>query len=183
MRGILMKRSACRAVWSVLFLILVWAMPARAVSISIPYDQETVSFSYSYTPNADGNLDMSYLFTIEPDYQGQRYFIASEIIMCGFGLLSNHQGCNNSRFFYYCNSPQQFCSSGDGLLISVRKGYPVTVSLLMQGSGIAPALSFSGGGFFFGPTAVPLPATLPLLGAGIGAMGYVGWRRRRRAAN
>jgi hypothetical protein len=28
---------------------------------------------------------------------------------------------------------------------------------------------------------VPLPATLPLLGAGLGALGLLGWRRKRLA--
>jgi len=31
------------------------------------------------------------------------------------------------------------------------------------------------------PSAIPLPATLPLLGTGLGALGLLGWRRKRRA--
>lgn len=33
----------------------------------------------------------------------------------------------------------------------------------------------------FEVAAVPLPAALPLLGAGFAALGFVGWRRKRRA--
>ena len=32
------------------------------------------------------------------------------------------------------------------------------------------------------PSAVPLPAALPLFAAGLSAMGFMGWRRKRRAA-
>ncbi len=32
------------------------------------------------------------------------------------------------------------------------------------------------------PTAVPLPAALPLLAGGLGLMGFMGWRRKRKAA-
>jgi hypothetical protein len=32
------------------------------------------------------------------------------------------------------------------------------------------------------PSSVPLPAALPLLAAGLGAMGFMGWRRKRKAA-
>lgn len=34
----------------------------------------------------------------------------------------------------------------------------------------------------FGASPVPLPAALPLLAAGLGAMGFMGWRKRRKAA-
>ena len=35
---------------------------------------------------------------------------------------------------------------------------------------------------FTDATVVPLPAGLPLLGAGLGVLGYLGWRRKRPAA-
>ncbi len=41
-------------------------------------------------------------------------------------------------------------------------------------------------GYFFGveltPSATPLPAALPLFATGLGAMGLLGWRRKRKAA-
>lgn len=33
-----------------------------------------------------------------------------------------------------------------------------------------------------GPSPVPLPAALPLMGAGFAALGFLGWRRKRKAA-
>ena len=33
-----------------------------------------------------------------------------------------------------------------------------------------------------GPSPVPLPAALPLFGTGLGIMGFIGWRRKRRMA-
>ena len=35
---------------------------------------------------------------------------------------------------------------------------------------------------FGSPSPVPIPAALPLLAAGLGAMGFMGWRRKRKAA-
>ena len=56
---------------------------------------------------------------------------------------------------------------------------PVDLKLtidLPDGLGIGPAVSF-------GAEAVtPLPATLPLFASGLGALGLLGWRRKRKAA-
>ena len=38
------------------------------------------------------------------------------------------------------------------------------------------------GNFALAPSAIPIPAALPLLAAGLSAMGFMGWRRKRRAA-
>ena len=32
------------------------------------------------------------------------------------------------------------------------------------------------------PAVIPLPAALPLYGTGLAVMGFLGWRRKRRAA-
>ncbi len=37
-------------------------------------------------------------------------------------------------------------------------------------------------GVIINPSAVPLPAALPLFGTGLGALGLLGWRRKRKAA-
>ena len=37
-------------------------------------------------------------------------------------------------------------------------------------------------GFVGSPVVTPLPATLPLFATGLGALGLLGWRRKRKAA-
>jgi len=46
---------------------------------------------------------------------------------------------------------------------------------------IPPPGAGSFGVGLFDLTPVPLPATLPLFASGLGAMGLLGWRRKRRA--
>ena len=46
---------------------------------------------------------------------------------------------------------------------------------------LAPGAVISGI-FQTAPSAVPIPAALPLLAAGISAMGFMGWRRKRKSA-
>jgi hypothetical protein len=45
---------------------------------------------------------------------------------------------------------------------------------------IAQGWSFSGPGVWIAE-ATPLPATLPLFATGLGALGLLGWRRKRKA--
>lgn len=59
-------------------------------------------------------------------------------------------------------------------------GFTITdTATLRDGSGSLPMWQFKLG---TAPSPVPLPAALPLLAAGLGVMGWVGRRRRQRAA-
>ena len=68
---------------------------------------------------------------------------------------------------------------------------PITVDIL---SSTSLSLSFTDGAsitgpevmlageFITGPIATPLPAALPLFATGLGALGLLGWRRKRKQA-
>jgi hypothetical protein len=75
---------------------------------------------------------------------------------------------------------------------SVSGGYPNMVLYFVSNLGNAPdALStvYTNGAFSIGVTgeadpvgATPLPAALPLFATGLGALGLLGWRRKKKAA-
>ena len=70
------------------------------------------------------------------------------------------------RIFYENNNPQVF-GLADALVVKGLqdgKSNDSYASWLVSTEVVAP---------------VPLPAALPLLAAGLGAMGFMGWRRRK----
>jgi hypothetical protein len=62
---------------------------------------------------------------------------------------------------------------------------PITLALEDANGQIIPGVTFvTDDGFVFNSgeqTATPIPATLPLFATGLGAMGLLGWRRKRKA--
>jgi hypothetical protein len=73
---------------------------------------------------------------------------------------------------------------GTGTFFNVHD--PVTFALLDANGQVIPGVTFieSDTGFDFGSpetTATPLPATLPLFATGLGGLGLLGWRRKRKA--
>ena len=55
--------------------------------------------------------------------------------------------------------------------------------LFLNYQGVLPTLPNTIINVTTGAAAVPLPASLPLFAGGVGAMGLLGWRRKRRGAN
>jgi hypothetical protein len=61
---------------------------------------------------------------------------------------------------------------------------PMTFELLDANGLVIPGVTFTADdGFVFGgpETATPVPATLPLFATGLGGLGLLGWRRKRKA--
>jgi hypothetical protein len=90
-------------------------------------------------------------------------------------------GANSVEVYYTITLP----SSTFSILAS---GSP-TVSLMLQGPGLGVlgTTPFNGAALDFSTitidtvTATPLPAALPLFATGLGALGLLGWRRKRKA--
>ena len=49
-------------------------------------------------------------------------------------------------------------------------------------SQVVVTIDTNAGELFLGPAPIPLPATLPLFATGLGALGLLGWRRKRKTA-
>jgi len=84
-----------------------------------------------------------------------------------------------------------FSSGSDSLafidLISSGSAFPGEILLAVGGSGQTGTeinvLNFATlTGTFPGPSATPIPAALPLFATGLGALGLLGWRRKRKNA-
>ena len=73
------------------------------------------------------------------------------------------------------NAPNSFLSDGLGGRILTLWGADGFTNGEYSGSNIGLDLRVH-------LSAVPLPAALPLFGTGLGIMGFIGWRRKRRMA-
>ncbi len=166
-----------RAILAVLVL-LVWGMPARALSITYT---DVATASFSYIPATSGVSSISASFLTGPNELGGDGHSA-----VAFGMLcGNHLGfgqlCFESDKFANIGpvcSFGEFCTASVSLLVSFNPGF--AVSFFAFGSG--PGGLVSSTIVFAGPDPVPLPAALPLFAGAIGATGFLGWYRKRRTA-
>jgi hypothetical protein len=71
------------------------------------------------------------------------------------------------------------------LRLNSTSDFPSGENLLMWNLGPGPSVVTGNGDGFIGTTyslVTPLPAALPLFASGLGALGLLGWRRKRKAA-
>ena len=92
----------------------------------------------------------------------------------------------NGLEFYYQGDWVDALYGDDAQLNSVQKGLGFIVASVMA-TGMFDEVRFTSGTNAFEysnmtVSAVPLPAALPLYGAGLAVMGFVGWRKRRKSA-
>jgi hypothetical protein len=90
-------------------------------------------------------------------------------------------GCGDGYFCFYNSSYDSSVTTGDIA--------PGVIGSLFTFNAVEPASSytidFTNGEtttFLDGSTSTPLPAALPLFASGLGALGLLGWRRKRKAA-
>ncbi|MFC4271858.1 hypothetical protein GQF03_16155 [Sneathiella chungangensis] len=99
-----------------------------------------------------------------------------------WGSVDNYNGLE----FYYQGNWVDSLYGDDAQLNSVNKGLGFIVATVMA-TGVFDEIRFNSGSnaFEYGNisvSAVPLPAALPLYGAGLAALGFLGWRKRRKSA-
>ena len=107
--------------------------------------------------------------------------IAALIISLSLSTVSNAQvSCEQVGNFTYCDNGQHFQnnqgnSSQFGSDVSLNNAD--FVSLDRQGNAEIASISAAPASI----SAAPLPAALPLFATGLGAMGLLGWWRKRKA--
>ena len=99
-----------------------------------------------------------------------------------WGSVDNYNGLE----FYYQGSWVDALYGDDAALDGVNKGLGFIVASVIT-NGIFDEVRFTSGSNAFEyanltVSAVPLPAALPLYGAGLALIGFIGWRKRRKAA-
>ncbi|WP_373088074.1 hypothetical protein [Sneathiella sp.] len=90
----------------------------------------------------------------------------------------------NRLEFYNNGAWVDFLAGSDSQLDSAQKTTGFILATVMAG-GLFDEVRFISASNAFeyaNLSAVPLPAALPLYGAGLAVMGFVGWRKRRKAA-
>jgi hypothetical protein len=131
--------------------------------------------------NASG-LRFSCGFTGTPSCGAGSIPLGDEIRLTNFGTTT----FNGVGFKLDLGLETQLNSdSNPGSSTTFKANDPVTFALLDANGQVIPGVTFieSDTGFDFGSpetTATPLPAALPLFASGLGAMGLIGWRRRRK---
>jgi hypothetical protein len=98
-------------------------------------------------------------------------------------VMEASPGANSVEVYYTITLPSS--------TFSILAGGSPTVSLTLQGPGLGVlgTTTFNGAALDFSTvtidtgtgTATPLPAALPLFATGIGGLGLLGWRRKRKA--
>jgi hypothetical protein len=111
--------------------------------------------------------------------------------MNALSILWGSPDSYNTLSFYGSNNgtgTPLFSITGSSLLIQTY-GHDLVTFLDLDGFFNSVLLSSTGYSFEFAnltaydpPSTVPLPAALPLFATGLGALGLLGWRRKRKAA-
>ena len=99
-----------------------------------------------------------------------------------WGSVDNYNGLE----FYYQGSWVDALYGDDAALDGVNKGLGFIVASVIA-NGVFDEVRFTSGSNAFEyanltVSAVPLPAAFPLYGAGLALIGFIGWRKRRKAA-
>ncbi|MCF8468213.1 MAG: VPLPA-CTERM sorting domain-containing protein [Sneathiella sp.] len=159
-------------------------VPAATSTVGTVYENVTGSIPNVYrspwqnTANPDGTYT-----SVEADsYASYVFDTGYDAVSFMWGSVDDYNGLE----FYYQGDWVDALYGDDAQLNSVQKGLGFIVATVMA-TGMFDEVRFSSGTNAFEyanltVSAVPLPAALPLYGAGLAVMGFVGWRKRRKSA-
>jgi hypothetical protein len=191
--------------------ICFWACGGSGVAVVLEYGlAQQVTFSVSFNSNQPINIEFSTNSTARTDYVSFDIAIANNTnsIWNSFFITVNSASGSTASpieyesaagsihgnqagfltvtqwddgFQWWGNCPSQECpsrTSGVGteifaFILGLDAGGNYNFTLQLTPNGDPPLQPISG---------TPLPATLPLFATGLGAMGLLGWRRKRRNA-
>jgi hypothetical protein len=147
------------------------------MAASISLSPDTIDFGNVTVGEFSNFQEVLATFTPDPGFVPLGWGLSPEFVPPPFFVA---RGCGESASFT-CDAELFFgpATTGDFLLggvfmarefdpVTNVEGPPTTAFLALDGTGVAAANT-------------PLPAALPLFATGLGALGLLGWRRRRKA--
>ena len=140
-------------------------------TVGITSDGTPLTYQFNLT---SGNLSAVYM-----DVSGSVSALSTD------GSWSADQGASTTALGSFTDT--LICNSGCGpeLTAIFSSTNLVANYTLLNGDIVGFSAANTSNGFFAdntAPSAVPLPAALPLFATGLGALGLLGWRRKRKAA-
>ncbi|MCC3303800.1 VPLPA-CTERM sorting domain-containing protein [Sneathiella sp. HT1-7] len=160
-------------------------VPSPTTSVGTVYENLTTSVANQYRSPWQGTaLDGVGTYT-----SVQKGSYASYMFDTGFYAIDFMWGSvdgYNGLEFYYQGNWVDALHGDDAQLSSVSNGLGFIVASIMA-TGVFDEVRFTSGSNAFEyanmtVSAVPLPAALPLYGAGLAVLGFFGWRKRRKSA-
>lgn len=159
-------------------------MPATTTVGSVLENQTASELNEYRSPWQGTALDGigTYTAVQEDSYAAYIFDQAYNSVDFIWGSVDEYNGVE----FYYQGNWVDALYGDDAQLSSVTKGVGFIVASILS-SGIFDEIRFTSGTNAFEyanmtVSAVPLPAALPLYGAGLAVLGFLGWRKRRKAA-
>ncbi|WP_340148743.1 VPLPA-CTERM sorting domain-containing protein [uncultured Sneathiella sp.] len=150
------------------------------------YENLTNSVENEYRSPWQGTLldgAGSYTSVQNASYATYRFDKGHSSIEFMWGSVDDYNGLE----FYYQGNWVDALYGDDAALDVVNKGLGFIVASVIT-NGVFDELRFTSGSNAFEyanltVSAVPLPAAFPLYGAGLALLGYIGWRKRRKATD
>ena len=152
---------------------------ANPVLVSILFDANTSTCTISNSGFFSGG-DNTFFFGASANASDRNLYGASKSVAGNLGyvdsFLVDGVVANNFGSPVFVRVLQNFTGSFVAMVLAEMYGktYQMTVNLTANGGSMISVNSAS-------VSEVPLPAALPLLAAGVSAMGFMGWRRKLKA--
>ncbi|MDF2366970.1 VPLPA-CTERM sorting domain-containing protein [Sneathiella sp.] len=186
-------------------LSLVFALPAQSAVISWTTDVPAADTGVPSPTNAVGTVYENLTASVPNEYRSpwqgtaldgigtytsvQKDSYASYAFDMGYYAVDFMWGSvdgYNGLEFYYQGNWVDALHGDDAQLSSVSNGLGFIVASIMA-TGVFDEIRFTSDSNAFEyanltVSAVPLPAALPLYGAGLAVLGFFGWRKRRKSA-
>ena len=148
---------------------LLSASPAAAATVDVT--PNPVAFG-DVTIDSTATIDATATFTPDPGFTLLGWSIGSASAPFSNTILSSPAG--NCVSLPTCVAALSFSPTANGSFESAVSFTAIEINGVGGFNAASSAVPISGMG-------VPLPATLPLFASGLGGLGLLGWRRRRKA--
>ena len=189
--AIIQKNSIIKTVVVCAILAFVQSASANTLSVTTSFDANTKLWTYSYTldnPSGPGNIS-DFAILVDPVDQTQ-YTMLNYIVSSAVPSLWEGPVWSFNQLGHYFEWHTGFCNTCGSLPAGATlSGFSFSIpfgpasDFYQSAIGNVGITGYIDGPSPLSPTFTPLPATLPLFATGLGALGLLGWRRRRNSVS